>query len=123
MKSRARAELVRDILAFANTVGGGHIVFGVVDKTYVPAGLSLADDQVDTTTIYKAIKDYILSDLQLMAAEYQIQILGWPEKRRFGILYIPKYYRIAMVFLAEIVAHLATQKGTTVEILFFCYSH
>ncbi len=53
---RARAELVRDILAFANTEGGGHIVFGVEDKTYEPIGISI-DVHLDTTTIYKKLND------------------------------------------------------------------
>ncbi len=86
----ARAELVRDILAFANTEGGGHIVFGVEDKTYEPIG-SPKDVHFDTTTIYNAISKYITVPIRLMAAEYEIERPTWPEKRRFGIVYIAEY--------------------------------
>jgi len=55
---RERAEIVRDILALANTEGGGHIVFGVVDKSFEPIGLSEDVVHIDTTTIYNAISKY-----------------------------------------------------------------
>jgi hypothetical protein len=99
--SQARAELVRDMLAFANTEGGGHIIFGV-DKTYEPIGLPQRDSlpdtdrHIDTTRIYNAIDKYIADSLQFMAAEYEIQWPTWPEKRRFGILYVARSMGIAM---------------------------
>ena len=98
---KAKAELVRDMLAFANTVGGGHLVFGV-DKTYSPVGLPSIDTlpaldrQIDTTIIYQTIEKYIPTDLQFMAAEYVVQRPDWIEKRRFGILYVAQYPYIAM---------------------------
>jgi len=93
---KERAELVRDILALANTEGGGHIVFGVVDKTFEPVGLPANVPHIDTTTIYNAISKYISANIQLMAAEYEIE---WPtgsEKKRFGILYVAKYPSIVV---------------------------
>ena len=98
---RAKAELARDILAFANTEGGGHIIYGVVDKVFTPDGLPPTDSlpesdrEIDTTKIYQALKKYLPTDLQFMAAEYEIQWPDWPEKRRFGILYVTQYPGIA----------------------------
>jgi hypothetical protein len=98
---QARVELVRDMLAFANTENGGHIIFGV-DKAYVPIGLPPVDSLppvdrlIDTTAIYKAIEKYIPTDMRFMAAEYELLHDGWTHKRRFGILYIAQYPGIAL---------------------------
>jgi len=91
---KERAAIIRDILAFANTEDGGHIIFGI-DKYYNPVGLP-DDVHIDTTKIYNTINKYIIANLQLMAAEYEIQMPGWPEKKRIGILYIPKYPSIVV---------------------------
>ena len=37
---QSRVELVKDLIAMANTPDGGHIVLGVAPKTYEPLGLA-----------------------------------------------------------------------------------
>lgn len=91
---RERAELVRDILAFANTADGGHMVFGVIDQPFNPIGLE-RNIRIDTTLIYQAVSKYI-ADIRLMVAVHEIQWPDWSTKRRFAILYISEYSGIAM---------------------------
>lgn len=60
---RQKSEMVRDMLAFANTEGGGHIIYGVTDKDFTPIGLPPTDSvaesdcHLDTTKIYQALKN------------------------------------------------------------------
>src|SRR5690349_11748603 len=66
--AKGRAELAKDILAFANTAGGGHLILGVSDKTYDIVGIS-DDLTIDTTAIFNAISRFISIDLTIAASE------------------------------------------------------
>src|SRR3989442_14808578 len=59
--SKEKAELVRDILAFANTDGGGYIIFGVEDGTGNPIGLY--GSHLDMTKIHNILSNYITAPI------------------------------------------------------------
>lgn len=84
--SRAKAELVRDILAFANTEDGGYIIFGVEDGTGDPVGLQ--GEHLDMTKIQNVLKNYITAPIDYKVNEHCLQWPTWMEPRRFGIIYI-----------------------------------
>lgn len=95
----ARAECARDVLAFMNTDGGGHIVFGVQDKSFEPVGLD-PKIELDTTKLHNALTAYIDGKLSLVAAVYEINgteidTTNWTGSRRFGIVYIARRPGIA----------------------------
>lgn len=92
---RHKAELAKDILAFANTEGGGYLVFGVANKNFELVGLE-SSITLDTTEVYKAIRPYFDGELNLVAATYDLSMPGWDSARRFGILYIERYTGIAI---------------------------
>ncbi len=84
--SKEKAEFVRDFLAFANTDGGGHIIFGVEDGTGKPIGLQ--GEQLDMTKIHNVLKNYITAPINFKVNQHTIQWATWSEPRRFGIIYI-----------------------------------
>src|SRR5258708_7554936 len=84
--SKEKAELVRDVLAFANTAGGGHIIFGVEDGTGNPVGLHEA--YLDMTKIHNVLSNYITAPIDYRVNQHYLQWPIWPEPRRFGIIYI-----------------------------------
>src|SRR5712691_3048646 len=94
--TRGKTELARDILALANTPGGGHLVIGVEDGTFIPVGLGAESGHIDTTAIHKALSRYITAHLRIMAAEYALPIGAQTELVRMAIIYVAPYEGIAV---------------------------
>jgi tetratricopeptide (TPR) repeat protein len=94
-QAKDRAEVARDIMAFANSEGG-HIIFGVADKPFDPIGLP-DSVKLDTTTLCNAAGKWISEDLHLLLVTHEISLEGWSTPRRFGLLYIPPAERLPVV--------------------------
>lgn len=94
--TRDKVEIARDIIAFANT-DGGHLVFGVRDRTFDHIGLDESVKHLDTTTIYKAVDTYMRDvGVELSAAIYEISseeflAAEWTGKKRFGIIRVEQH--------------------------------
>ncbi|MFA4828784.1 MAG: ATP-binding protein [Thermodesulfovibrionales bacterium] len=85
-EQREWLNIIRDILAFANTCGG-YIVFGVRDKTFEKVGVEEKDwkQLVDPDSIHKRINAYIQPPLTSLTSKH-LMIDGM----NFIILHIPE---------------------------------
>ncbi|HXK19376.1 MAG TPA: ATP-binding protein [Polyangiaceae bacterium] len=90
--SRGKAELARDVLAFANT-GGGHMIFGVDPKTFHRVGIP-AELEVDSTKVADAVMSYTGAPLQIAAASYEVD--SGPGRAIVAIVYVAPHDGIAM---------------------------
>ena len=91
--TRGKLELARDLLALANTTGGGHLIFGVSDKDFEIVGLTKCNS-MDTTKIYNATNKFITADLKFVCVEYEVAVED--VMRRVGVIYVPEYNGIAV---------------------------
>jgi len=94
--NRSRAELARDIMALANSDAGGHLIFGVDDKSFEPVGLT-DDVQLDTTRVYNAIAKYTQANISFVCATHQVTPPGLSQERRIGVIYVSRYKGIAAI--------------------------
>jgi len=66
--------IIADILAMANTMDGGRIIFGVKDKTFEPVGLSGEDfKSFDTTTVSDLLGNYAEPKIPIYLYKFPIQ--------------------------------------------------
>ncbi|MCY8233685.1 helix-turn-helix domain-containing protein [Priestia endophytica] len=99
-------EMLKDILAFSNSSGGGYLLLGIEDESHELVGVSERLDEADLGNKIQTTLGYSLN-VQLFYFEY---LTGDEEKKTLGILYIPESERIN-------VAHknLTGQKGVIVQ--------
>lgn len=95
LTTHARVELARDIFGLANTMGGGHLILGVRDKTYEIVGLDVTVPPIETEMIAKAIASFHKS-IRLVAVEYPLTDPLWLGVRRIGLIYVAEYDGIAI---------------------------
>jgi len=81
---RAWLETAKDIFGMAN-YGGGYIVFGVEDGTFIPKGLD-ENFHIDTQEWIDRVSKWVTGKINLSYIEYVTDING--EKRKFPILQV-----------------------------------
>lgn len=93
---RDKLELIKDIVAFANTEGG-YIIFGVTDKECKWNGLESDSDldKVDDNTINQFLLTYVDKTPSFQIARYEL------DEEVFVLLTIDKYYGDPITFIKD----------------------